>query len=269
MHICRPRNLLVNEDCHIKIADFGLARLYDETNNTRITVMTEYVTTRWYRAPEIIVGWPTYSNAVDMWAVGCILAELLGRTPLFPGTDSSHQLVLIANKLGRPSMSFIEAARKLAYKDYLFNMEQENCLISSLATAHSTADPIALDLLSQLLTWDPTERLSAHRALRHPYLHSLASILESQSTTDPTHSTNEYTTSSPNTAPRTPTHANMSQHKLGTAYDTCNDSHGQDTFICCQQLSSCTGSPGEKKSHKSKTNGPTRPDSLLLSIEGF
>ena len=106
----------MNENCHVKIADFGLARLYNATNSTMITAMTEYVTTRWYRAPEIIVGWSHYSSAVDIWAVGCIEAELLGRTPLFPGADSVKQLELTANFLGQPPPDFIQRARKAEYR---------------------------------------------------------------------------------------------------------------------------------------------------------
>jgi serine/threonine protein kinase len=112
----RPRNLLVNEDCKLKIADFGLARIYNENNSSTIIAMTEYVTTRWYRAPEIIVGWSMYTAAVDMWAAGCIMGELLGRTPLFPGSDSGKQLELISNTLGKPPIEFIEQARKPVYK---------------------------------------------------------------------------------------------------------------------------------------------------------
>jgi mitogen-activated protein kinase 1/3/mitogen-activated protein kinase 6 len=73
------RNLLVNSNCSLKIADFGLARVYNPQNDKKIAPMTEYVTTRWYRAPEILVGWPRYSSAVDIWAAGTILAELIGR----------------------------------------------------------------------------------------------------------------------------------------------------------------------------------------------
>lgn len=78
--------------------------------------MTDYVTTRWYRAPEILVGWANYSAAVDVWAVGCIVAELIGRVPLFPGSDSVKQLDLICSCLGKPSDYFIDSARKSSYR---------------------------------------------------------------------------------------------------------------------------------------------------------
>ena len=112
----RPRNLLVNGNCHLKIADFGLARLYNESNNTKIIAMTAYVTTRWYRAPEVLVGWNAYCTAVDMWAVGCIIGELIGRTPMFPGADSLKQIHLICQIMGKPPDKFIELSRKPAYR---------------------------------------------------------------------------------------------------------------------------------------------------------
>lgn len=79
----KPSNLLLNKNCDLKICDFGLARGYEETTTT----LTEYVVTRWYRAPEVILNASHYSNALDVWSIGCIFAELLGRAPLFPGDD--------------------------------------------------------------------------------------------------------------------------------------------------------------------------------------
>lgn len=112
----RPRNLLVNANCLLKLADFGLARMYDESNDSTIVAMTEYVTTRWYRAPEILVGWKNYGTAIDIWAVGCIIGELLGRLPMFPGVDSLKQVHLICQQLGKPLDEFIEQCRKPIYR---------------------------------------------------------------------------------------------------------------------------------------------------------
>ncbi len=112
----KPRNLLVNADCCLKVADFGLARQYNESNSGKIAPMTDYVTTRWYRAPEIIVGWCTYSAAVDMWAVGCIIAELIMRTPIFPGADTMKQLESICRILGKPDVRFIKKAKKPQFR---------------------------------------------------------------------------------------------------------------------------------------------------------
>ena len=88
----KPSNLLVNEDCELKIGDFGMARGLDSSPSEKKRVMTEYVATRWYRAPELMLSLSEYSQAIDIWSVGCIFAEMLGRKPLFPGTNYLNQL---------------------------------------------------------------------------------------------------------------------------------------------------------------------------------
>lgn len=108
----RPRNILVNSDCTLKLADFGLARVFQDAKDFTCTSITDYVTTRWYRAPEILAGWTQYGSAVDMWAVGCIIAELFRRLPLFPGSDSTKQLEVIFTALGKPDESFIVKCRR-------------------------------------------------------------------------------------------------------------------------------------------------------------
>jgi len=79
----KPSNLLLNKNCDLKICDLGLARGFDQTMEN----LTEYVVTRWYRAPEVILSASEYSNQIDVWSIGCIFAELLGRAPIFPGED--------------------------------------------------------------------------------------------------------------------------------------------------------------------------------------
>lgn len=86
----KPSNLLLNANCDLKICDFGLARTTSETD-----IMTEYVVTRWYRAPELLLNCSEYTAAIDIWSVGCILMEILIREPLFPGKDYVQQLALI------------------------------------------------------------------------------------------------------------------------------------------------------------------------------
>ena len=88
----KPSNLLVNEDCELKIGDFGMARGLDSSPTEQKRVMTEYVATRWYRAPELMLSLSDYSQAMDIWSVGCIFAEMLGRKALFPGTNYLNQL---------------------------------------------------------------------------------------------------------------------------------------------------------------------------------
>ena len=96
----KPSNLLLNANCDLKICDFGLARTNTQDKNRDF--MTEYVVTRWYRAPELLLSCAEYTVAIDVWSCGCILAELLGRKPLFPGKDYVHQLNLITKVIGTP-----------------------------------------------------------------------------------------------------------------------------------------------------------------------
>ena len=86
----KPSNLLLNANCDLKICDFGLARTTSEAD-----FMTEYVVTRWYRAPELLLNCSVYTAAIDIWSVGCIMMEILKREPLFPGKDYLQQLQLI------------------------------------------------------------------------------------------------------------------------------------------------------------------------------
>ncbi|KAK6125653.1 hypothetical protein DH2020_040602 [Rehmannia glutinosa] len=113
----KPGNLLVNANCDLKICDFGLAR----TGCDNGEIMTEYVVTRWYRAPEILVSCDNYGPSVDMWSVGCILAEILGRKPIFQGTSSLHQLKLIVTVLGSQSEADLEFIDKPKAKMFSYN----------------------------------------------------------------------------------------------------------------------------------------------------
>lgn len=88
----KPRNLLVNSNCDLKICDFGLARAEIPLLQSHSIVLTDYITTRWYRAPEVLLSWKKYSTAIDVWSVGCIFAEMLTREKLFPGQEQEEQL---------------------------------------------------------------------------------------------------------------------------------------------------------------------------------
>ena len=110
----KPSNLLLNKNCDLKICDLGLARGSENEEEFK----TEYVVTRWYRAPEVILNASEYTKAVDIYSVGCILAELLGRTPLFPGEDYLDQVQRIISVLGTPNnedMSYIGNQNAINY----------------------------------------------------------------------------------------------------------------------------------------------------------
>jgi mitogen-activated protein kinase 1/3 len=165
----KPSNVLVNKDCTLRIADFGLARGRSSEEEN----LTDYVVTRWYRAPELVL-WPEgYFEAVDLWSVGCIIAELQAREPLFPGKDHVDLLRRIADTLG------FSAARDLAWVpankvpevrgmvDVLKLPEQP---VKTLLERVPNASETCLDLMSGLLAKVPTERISAADAIAHPYL---------------------------------------------------------------------------------------------------
>uniref|UniRef100_A0A8C0GWU9 Mitogen-activated protein kinase 14 n=1 Tax=Chelonoidis abingdonii TaxID=106734 RepID=A0A8C0GWU9_CHEAB len=156
----KPSNLAVNEDCELKILDFGLARHTDDE-------MTGYVATRWYRAPEIMLNWMHYNQTVDIWSVGCIMAELLTGRTLFPGTDHIDQLKLILRLVGTPGPELLkkissESARNYIQSlSYMPKMNFENVFIG--------ANPLAVDLLEKMLVLDTDKRITAAEALAHGY----------------------------------------------------------------------------------------------------
>jgi serine/threonine protein kinase len=107
---------MINADCTIKLADFGLARVMTGNPWSKQLAITDYVTTRWYRAPEVLAGWSCYGYSVDIWALGCILVELINRSPIFAGNDSLRQLEKIVAILGKPHQSFINKCLKYSYR---------------------------------------------------------------------------------------------------------------------------------------------------------
>jgi serine/threonine protein kinase len=164
----KPRNLLVNEDCTLKVADFGLARVTSTgTKKFGVVAMTEYVTTRWYRAPEILLATGSYDECIDLWAVGCILAELIGRVPIFPGNNSARQVALICNVLGVPDERYIASLRKPSSQELL--RELPSSTPRHFQELYPSAHPLALDVLRKLLCWDHSSRLTADHALKMQY----------------------------------------------------------------------------------------------------
>jgi len=103
----KPRNLLVNSNCDLKICDFGLARANTENLMTPNAQLTDYIATRWYRAPEVILSWAQYTDAIDTWSVGCILAEMIRRKPLMPASNSAEQMKMIVGICGPPGNQLI------------------------------------------------------------------------------------------------------------------------------------------------------------------
>ncbi|CAM9913360.1 unnamed protein product, partial [Phaeothamnion confervicola] len=160
----KPSNLLLNSNCDLKVCDLGLARGI----STAKQVMTEYVVTRWYRAPEIMLACQEYTKAIDVWSVGCILAELLCRRPLFPGEDYIHQLKIICERLGRPSTADLNFVTSEKAKEFILNLPPSEG--HPLPEMFPAADGAALDLLAGMLEFHPERRITVDDALAHPWL---------------------------------------------------------------------------------------------------
>ncbi|KAH9941959.1 kinase-like protein [Amylocystis lapponica] len=166
----KPGNLLVNADCELKICDFGLSRGFNSAPDEHPTAMTEYVATRWYRAPEIMLAFKGYGIAIDVWSIGCILAELMLGRPLFKGKDYVDQLNKILEVLGTPDEHVIKRIGSQKAQAYIRSLPYKKTVPFSRLLP--TADPQALDLLTKMLAFDPAERITVVQALEHPWLAS-------------------------------------------------------------------------------------------------
>ncbi|CAM2103131.1 unnamed protein product [Caretta caretta] len=163
----KPSNLLLNTTCDLKICDFGLARVADPDHD-HTGFLTEYVATRWYRAPEIMLNSKGYTKSIDIWSVGCILAEMLSNRPIFPGKHYLDQLNHILGILGSPSQEDLNCIINLKARNYLLSLPHKNKVPWN--RLFPNADPKALDLLDKMLTFNPHKRIEVEQALAHPYL---------------------------------------------------------------------------------------------------
>lgn len=168
----KPSNLLLNANCDLKLCDFGLARSAlpppSTAANDASTFMTEYVATRWYRAPEVMLTFKEYTRAIDIWSVGCVLAEMLSGKALFPGRDYHHQLSLILEILGTPSLDDFYAINSARSREYIRALPFRKK--KNFAQLFPNANPLAVDLMEKCLTFNPKRRIDVVQALAHPYL---------------------------------------------------------------------------------------------------
>jgi p38 MAP kinase len=157
----KPSNILINENCDLKICDFGLARIQDPQ-------MTGYVSTRYYRAPEIMLTWQKYDIEVDIWSAGCIFAEMIEGKPLFPGKDHVHQFSIITELLGSPPDDVIDTIASENTLKFVVSLPKREPV--PLSERFENVEPEAVDLLEKMLVFDPKKRITAAEALSHPYL---------------------------------------------------------------------------------------------------
>jgi len=156
----KPENLLANNEI-IKIADFGLAR---EIRSR--PPFTDYVSTRWYRAPEILLRSTTYNSPVDIFALAAIMAELYLLRPLFPGNNETDQIYKICAVLGSPSQAQWPEGYKLAAR---INFTFPKFVPTSLNSLIPNASSEAIDLMQKMMEFDSMKRPTAQQCLQHPY----------------------------------------------------------------------------------------------------
>lgn len=156
----KPENILILNDA-LKLADFGSCRgIYSKQP------FTEYISTRWYRAPECLLTDGYYNYKMDIWGVGCVFFEIMSLYPLFPGNNELDQIHKIHNIMGTPPMELLNRLKRHGtHMDFDFPVKQGTGITKLLPHA----SPEALDLMMKLLTYNPDDRPSAKQALRHPY----------------------------------------------------------------------------------------------------
>ncbi|XP_073248059.1 MAPK/MAK/MRK overlapping kinase-like [Porites lutea] len=160
----KPENILIKDDV-VKLADFGSCRgVYSKQP------YTEYISTRWYRAPECLLTDGYYTHKMDMWSVGCVFFEILSLHPLFPGSNEVDQIARIHDVLGTPSSSILKKLQNKS-RSMNFNFPQKSGTGVRVLLPHVTSE--CVDLIEQMCAYDPDERISAKQALRHPYFKQL------------------------------------------------------------------------------------------------
>jgi len=163
----KPQNLLIDRHGNLKLADFGLARAF----GVPIRTYTHEVVTLWYRAPEILLGGKQYATAVDIWSIGCIFAEMVMRVPLFPGDSEIDELFRIFRTLGTPTEEMWPGVS--AYRDFKPSFPKWAPRPLS-RVVELEAD--GLDLMAQMLVYEPGKRISAVEAMKHPYFDDLKAL---------------------------------------------------------------------------------------------
>ncbi|GAV06879.1 hypothetical protein RvY_16793 [Ramazzottius varieornatus] len=170
----KPANILLTHPCEIRVADFGLARsLSDPGDDFQNGNLTNYVATRWYRSPEILLGSKRYTKGVDIWSLGTILAEMLRGRPLFTGENTIEQINFIRGAMSEPTtddLHYCDTSLVRSVFNYPPHRDFRRPLESYMRS--SGAAPEAVDLIRRLLHWDPDKRIDLMKAMRHPYVNA-------------------------------------------------------------------------------------------------
>lgn len=165
----KPPNLLINREGQLKLADFGLARAF----GIPVRSYTHEVVTLWYRAPDVLLGSRKYSTPVDIWSVGCIFAEMANGRPLVAGTSEGDQLDRIFRLLGTPTLAQYPGIVDLPEFREQGQLPPYPPPQGGLASLVPTLDRKGLDLLHQMLHYDPARRITAQHALEHSFFDDL------------------------------------------------------------------------------------------------
>jgi mitogen-activated protein kinase 1/3 len=166
----KPSNILVNKNCDLKICDFGLARGYggDEDDPN----LTDYVVTRWYRAPEVVLLASEYTKSIDVWSVGCILCELIGKKPIFPGKDHLNQIKVILQYLGTPTAADLDWLPPKSPARAFIN-KIPVCTKQPWRTIYPKATAAGIDAIEKMLTFHPVHRVEVKQAILLKYFETL------------------------------------------------------------------------------------------------
>ena len=190
----KPANILANKNCDLKICDFGLdhGKIKDDDKSVQNLIdnpslpieysnsviyedskreLNDRNISRWYRAPEAILSPDSYGKPVDIWSIGCILAELLGRQPLFPADNNLDELQKIISVLGSPSDNDLDFITDQKIKTFVSRLAKRTK--QSFNLMFSNANPVALDLLGKMLTFSPKKRYTVEQCISHPYFEGL------------------------------------------------------------------------------------------------
>lgn len=171
----KPSNILINRECLVKVADFSLARHIarddeDGHEDHKAMPMTDYVAARWYRAPEVLLGSTHYSERIDLWGLGCILAEMYLNRPLFPGSSTLNQISRIIEVTGTPTEEELSEIHSPVARTIFENLKLNRGPKRDLRDIIPRAPEEAIDLIEKCLTFRPSQRINAETAFQHEYI---------------------------------------------------------------------------------------------------